>query len=128
MERTDLIEILRGNLSRIDEVDVTDVAPLEVVVTIYPKDVGKMLLSYLSGEISGESLTKWAVFITLRCEYGPPGWDDEEIGDYYEDMMYVIQRLSTPEIDGDICPHRVRGYLRELDKYYEDLGYKRFFK
>jgi len=127
MERTDLIEILRGNLSCIDEVDVTDIAPFEVNVTIYPKDVRKMLLSYLKGEISSADLTKWAIFITLRAEYGCPNWEDDEIADYYEDMWYVVQRLSTPEIDGDICPHRVKGYLRELDKYHEDLGHERFF-
>jgi hypothetical protein len=35
-------------------------------------------------------------------------------------MWYVIQKLSTPEIDGEITPESVQIYLKELDKYFEN--------
>lgn len=40
--------------------------------------------------------------------------------DYYEDMFYVIQCLSTPEIDGEVNEATVNQYLSELDKYFTD--------
>ena len=36
------------------------------------------------------------------------------MADYYEDMFYVIQCLSTPEIDGEVNEKQVRLYLSEL--------------
>jgi hypothetical protein len=36
-------------------------------------------------------------------------------------MFYVIQRLSTPEIDGEVNKISVASYLNELDKYPDDV-------
>jgi hypothetical protein len=76
-----------------------------------------MLNDYLAGKVNANDLTRWAMFICLRAEYGTPDYLDDEIADYYEDMFYVIQCLSTPEIDGEVNEERVRQYLSELDKY-----------
>jgi hypothetical protein len=117
MEQTDLLKILEGDISRIDSVNVEDVALYEVRVTVQPCHVRTMLNDYLAGKVNANDLTRWAMFICLRAEYGTPDYLDDEIADYYEDMFYVIQCLSTPEIDGEVNEERVRQYLSELDKY-----------
>ncbi|MDA0698061.1 MAG: hypothetical protein O2793_16895, partial [Proteobacteria bacterium] len=83
-----------------------------------PSYIRKMLLQYLEGEISDYELNQWARFICLRTEFTVPGGDDDKICDFYEDMYYVIQRVSTPEIDGDIDEDRIQSYLNELDAKY----------
>lgn len=120
MEIQDLIDILHGDISRISKVNERDIALFDMEVTVYPKDVKSMLLVYLSGRYTAEDLTNWAGFICIRAEYGPPDYLNDEIADYYEDMFYVIQRLSTPEIDGEVNEERVRRYLKELEKYPPD--------
>jgi hypothetical protein len=117
MEQTDLLKILEGDISRIDSVNVEDVALYEVRVTVQPCHVRTMLNDYLAGKVNANDLTRWAMFICLRVEYGTPDYLDDEIAYYYEDMFYVIQCLSTPEIDGEVNEERVRQYLSELDKY-----------
>ncbi len=121
MERTNLIKILNGDIDLIDHVNVRDVALFGVHVTIYPRDVRKMLLHFLNGQITSVDLNKWAQFITLRAEYCCPHWEIDKIADYYEDMMYVIQCLSTPEIDGEINESQVKQYLSELEKYNHEM-------
>ncbi len=118
MEKRDLIKILEGDVSHIDSVNVEDVALYEVRVTVEPQHVKKMLLNYLSGRCSAEDLTRWASFICMRGEYGSANYLDDEMADFYEDMFYVIQCLSTPEIDGDVNEKQVKLYLSELDKYF----------
>lgn len=120
MELTDLVKILEGDISHIDSVNVSDIALYEMRVTVEPYHVRKMLSEYLAGKVNAEDLTRWAMFICLRAEYGTPYYLNDEIADYYEDMFYVIQRLSTPEIDGEVNEERVRQYLSELDKYPPD--------
>ncbi|MAZ77195.1 MAG: hypothetical protein CMF39_00765 [Legionellaceae bacterium] len=117
MERTDLLKILHGDIDLIDHVDVHDVALYKEHVVIYPHHIKSILSSYLSDCFSSDVLTKWAQFICLRSEYGCPEWEDDDAADYYEDMMYVIQKLSTPEIDGEITKERAKEYLHELEKY-----------
>jgi hypothetical protein len=117
MEKYELLKILHGHIDLIDQVNVEDVALFKVNVTIYPSDVRKLLNAYLLSDLSAADLTKWAQFICLRDEYGCPNWEDDDIADYYEDMMYVIQKLSTPKIDGEITKTRVQQYLSELEKY-----------
>lgn len=117
MDKIKLVKILKGNFSIIDEVNVSEKSLFDDHVTIHPNDVKGMLLSYLNNEVTDADLTKWAGFISMRSEYGPPNWEDDEMADYYEDMMYVIQRLSTPEIDGKIDKSIVKNYLKELEKY-----------
>jgi hypothetical protein len=119
MEQIDLLKILEGDISRIDSVNVDDVALYEVRITVEPLHVKKMLLNYLSGKCRAEDLTRWASFICKRSEFGSANYLDDEMPDYYEDMFYVIQCLSTPEIDGDVNEKQVKLYLSELDKYFK---------
>lgn len=117
MEYTDLLEILLGDIDRIKRVNVEDVALFDTNVTVRPFYVKKILHDYLSGKISSSQLNSWALFVCLRGEYSCPNWQDDEFADHYEDMFYVIQKLSTPKIDGEINPDRVKEYLFELSKY-----------
>jgi hypothetical protein len=122
MEQEPLLKILNGDLSYIDLVNLDDVALYEVRVTILPNHVRTMLTNYLAGKYSADDLTRWARFTCMRTEYGSPNYLDDEMADYYEDMFYVIQRLSTPEIDGEVNEASVKSYLAELDKYSDDAG------
>ncbi len=121
MEQSDLLKILEGDISHINSVNVEDIALYEVRVTVEPCHVRKMLYDYLAGKINARNLTKWAMFICLRAEYGTPYYLDDDMVDNYEDMFYVIQKLSTPEIDGEINEASVKLYLAELDKYPDHL-------
>ena len=117
MEQIDLVKILEGDISHIDLVNMSDVALYEVRVAVEPRHVRKMLHDYLLGKINDKDLTRWAMFICMRAEYGTPYYLDDEMADYYEDMFYVIQRLSMPEIDGEVNEVSVKSYLTELTKY-----------
>lgn len=119
MEKQDLIDILHGDVSRISKVNERDVALFDMEVIVYPEDVRRMLHLFLGGKVTSEDLTNWAGFVCVRAEYGPPNYFDEEMEDYYEDMFYVIQRLSTPEIDGEVNEKRVKLYLSEMNKYFK---------
>lgn len=120
MELNDLLKILQGDISLISKVNESDVALYDMEVIVYPRDVKYMLRAYLEGMISSDDLTNWARFICIRGEYCSPNYLDDDIADYYEDMFYVIQRLSTPEIDGEVNEATVKSYLAELDKYPDD--------
>jgi len=109
---------LNSNISLINDFDTNQVANKNEIIIIKPSQVRKMLLKYLSGELSDFELNQWARFICLRLEYIVPGGDDNKINDFYEDMYYVIQRVSTPEIDGDIDEDRIQSYLDELNAKY----------
>ncbi len=114
-----LKSILNGNLSLIDNFDKNQVTYLNEEITIKPSYVRKMLERYLKNEISYFDLNNWARFICLRTEYTVPDWENAEVNDdFYSDMYYVIQRISTPEIDGDIDEERIKGYLAELNAKY----------
>ncbi len=141
MEIENLEKILNGDIDLIDHVDVRDADLYENQVLITPRHVKQMLIDFLQGKVSSDDLKKWASFICLRGEYRcvltPHAIDKkvtlqenkkyDEIADYYEDMMYVIQKLSTPEIDGEINEKTARQCLKELDKY-KDNDMHQFFK
>lgn len=121
MNRNDLTRVLNGDLAHMLNLDIYETNDPNLEVTILPKHVKAILLSYLKEKISSEQLNSWAEFIYFRSgEYVSENWEDDESADFYEDMWYVIQKLSTPEIDGDITPETVRIYLKELDKYFEN--------
>lgn len=120
MEYTDLLRILHGDISHINEVNADDVALYETNVTIKPTNVREILCKYLSGDVNAAQLVGWAKFICSRGEYICPNWEDDNFSDYYEDMFYVIQRLSTPEIDGEINNKRIKQYIVELEKHSDD--------
>ncbi|MBA2655188.1 MAG: hypothetical protein H0U71_09030 [Gammaproteobacteria bacterium] len=117
MELTDLIKILHGDISHIDTVDESDMGLYSMRVIVTPVEVKKILLAYLSGELSANDLTNWAGFLCIRTEYVSPRHESNP--DYYEDMWYVVQCLSTPEIDGEVSEKQVKLYLSELDKYFK---------
>lgn len=119
MKKEHLVDILDGNIDLINKVNESDIALHDVEIAVHPKHVKKMLGAYLDKKISSEELTNWAGFICIRGEYCSPNYLDFEIADYYEDMFYVIQRLSTPMIDGEVNESRVKLYLKELDKYFD---------
>lgn len=120
MDAINLLKILEGDISLIDQVNVHDV-DLPDDILIEPRHVRRILKDYLAGKISSENLTRWAMFICSRFEYCVViDAFDFELADYFEDLFYVIQRLSTPLIDGAVNEERVRQYLSELDKYPQD--------
>lgn len=91
-----------------------------ITIFVLPSQVRKILLSYLNNDMSAEALNIWAEFLCFRGEY--VGNNDNDDEDYYEDMWYVLQKLSTPEIDGAITSETVRIYLKELDKYFKNAA------
>lgn len=118
MELSDLAEILNGDVERIPKVDPYEDALFKNNTVVYPHNVKHMLSEFIIGKCTAENLNRWAEFLLLRGEYISPGDEtDDELMDYYEDMWYVLQRLSTPEINGTITKERVKGYLAELLKY-----------
>lgn len=125
MKISDLKLILRGDLARIDQVNVRDVGLPEDEVPIYPDDVRNMLRKYLAGKITADDLKRWAKFLCLRAEYCASddpdtleGYSDPNLDLYYYDEMWdVIHFLATPEIDGEINRASVTQYLSALEKY-----------
>jgi hypothetical protein len=117
MKHGDLVKILEGDISLIHQMNMQDMALPENDVYVKPHYVKKMLLGYLAGKINSSNLTCWAMFICMRLEYGNEYYLNDDLVDYYENMFYVIQRLSTPEIDGEVNIESVNKYLDELKKY-----------
>jgi hypothetical protein len=119
MKKSDLEKVLNGDVVHIDSLDMYEPTDPKNEVVVLPIHVKKMLITYLDSKINSEQLNAWAEFLCFRSgEYVCEDWDDFEKADYYEDMWYVVQKLSTPIIDGDITPETVRQYLKELDKYF----------
>lgn len=119
MKKSDLENILNGKISHIDFVNPHEPTDPKIEVIVLPMHVKTILLNYLSGLITAEHLNVWAEFICLRAgEYVSKNWEDDESSDFYEDMWYVVQKISTPEIDGEISPELIKEYLKELDKYF----------
>ena len=117
MKEIDLTRILNGDIDHINKVDMYEFTDPNVEVEVLPVHVKKMLLLYLNSQISAEQINAWAVFLCHRTgEYICREDNDDE--DFYEDMWYVVQKLSTPNLDGEITPGTVRIYLKELDKYF----------
>lgn len=120
MEKYDLIKILRGDIEHINYVNQNDPALFETKVVVNPEDVKNMLLKFLEKKVNKDELNQWASFICIRVEYTSPNTEKlESDPDYYEDIFYVLQCLSTPEIDGEINEDSVKNYLTELEKYFK---------
>lgn len=95
-------------------------------IYVTPSDVAKVLKRYLYDEISPKSLQIWADFIVYREEYTAVQSDIEpsdpkydELADYYEIMWYVLERISTPFLDGELTHDRIKSYLNELKEQYK---------
>jgi len=117
-DKDDLLKILNGDVSHIDEINTLNFGSSDTDVFVFPCHVKKMLVDFLDGKINAFDLNRWALFVSSRSEYTSEGWEDDALANYYEDMWEVIQKLCSPQIDGDITPERVREYLKELDKYF----------
>jgi hypothetical protein len=118
MELSDLVKILNGELELIPMKDRYKDMLLTDMIRLHPRHVKHMLSEFLHEKYTAEDLSRWAEFILIRDEYITPGdINDNDLMDYYEDMWYVLQRLSTPWFDGAITKERVKGYLAELMKY-----------
>ena len=103
---------IRMSGDSIHSIDFHSPPPVEIVVR--PLDVQGMLRRYLAGTLDAHSLRQWAAFIVLSEAYAPPEAEGTNDEDLYEPMWYVLQQLSTPEIDGAISPHRARKHLDEI--------------
>ncbi len=114
-----LQQIVKGNIELINDFNQDLSVYLDDEIVIKPSYVRNMLNRFLNKSVNIDDIKEWARFICGRGEYIVPGNDDKTT-DFYEDMYYVIQRLSTPEIDGEINEERVKGYLKELEKYPND--------
>lgn len=115
----DLERILNGDIDYIEHAYNLDFPLPEIKVVVLPHHVKKILLSYLSSQINADELQRVTEFICYHTGayiINDPN-DDIETQNYYEAMWYVIQKLSTPEIDGEITPETVLLYLSELEKY-----------
>jgi len=121
MDKSDLIKILHGDITRLRISREQGVYVFNVEVTMYPADVKYILLQYLSDKISADDLWEWARYILINSDVyrHPRDHNDDEESDYYyyETMWYVIQRLSTPFLDGEITKPLVERYLTELSQY-----------
>lgn len=73
-----------------------------------------MLHAYLDSKVGAQILQEWASWALVQDEFCVSGWDDDRIADHYEPMWYVLQRISTPFIDGEITRERVQSYVSEL--------------
>ncbi len=83
-------------------------------IVVFPLQIVNMLCMYLKNEISAEKLSEWASFLITSDVYVCPDWKDQEKSEKYERMWYVLQQLSSPELDGEITQKGVRQHLQTL--------------
>jgi hypothetical protein len=85
---------------------------LDEKIIVYPSQILNMLQMYLHNKINKEELSEWASFLILSDVCVCPDWEDDTKADKYEPMWYIIQQLSSPEIDGEIT---VEGVTQHVD-------------
>lgn len=83
-------------------------------IVVFPLQIFNMLCMYLKNEISAEKLSEWASFLIMSDVYVCSDWKDQEKPEKYERMWYVLQQLSSPELDGEITQKGVRQHLQTL--------------
>lgn len=119
MKKLDLEKILSGDVAHILEVDMHEPSDPKIEVVVLPMHLKNILLAYLDDKINEVEINTWAEFLCFRSgEYVSANWMDAKTVDLYEDMWHVVQKLSTPEIDGAITTITVKEYLKELEKYF----------
>ena len=94
--------------------------PLGVEVVVLPSDIESRLQSYLSGELSEEELSIWALILLGLDEYVSPADKQGQGEDYYEPMWEVLQILSSPATDGPATGESVRRHIESLGKLESD--------
>jgi hypothetical protein len=115
LKKIDLESILNGNINLINEVNMYEPSDANIEVVILPIHVKNILLAYLEGKINQDEIILWGKFLCIRSgEYTCQNWEEDESADFYEDMWYVVQKLSTPEIDGEITAELLGSILKSL--------------
>lgn len=82
---------------------------------ITPEQIKKVLIDYLDNKISSKELQIWADLLCFNDALFTQNHDDE---DHYENMWFVLQKISTPFIDVEINFNNISEYLSELNKKY----------
>lgn len=112
-----LAKILDGDIELIDTYsNKYDRYNSECKILITPQQIAKILADYLNKKLNPMELQKWADFLCHNDALYTPRHEGE---DYYEDMWHVLQKISTPFIDGEINVNNISEYLTELNNKYK---------
>src|SRR5579872_7443705 len=104
-----LTKILTGNTELIKTyTSMYDRYNSKCHILITPPQVKKVLTDYLNKKINSKELQIWADFLCFNDALSTPDHQNE---DYYESMWHVLQKISTPFIDGEINNDRISDYL-----------------
>lgn len=107
-----LTNILSGNTELIKTyVSMFDRYNSKCKILVTPEHIKKVLIDYLDKKMCSQELSIWADFLCCNDGFFTPYHENE---DYYENMWYVVQRISTPFIDGEINIENISKYLAEL--------------
>ena len=86
----------------------------EVIVT--PRTIQNMLEKYLNNSVSARELSEWASFLITSDIYICPDWENDDKAEQYETMWYVLQQISSPEIDGEITTECIIDHINILSR------------
>lgn len=90
-------------------------------IEVCPKHIIAVLNKYLANEISDECLVRWADLLISNENYICPNWQDDTLVDMHEPMWYVLQRIASPSVDGNLSPGKVSEYLKEVENVEKNL-------
>lgn len=85
-------------------------------IYVTPENVAAMLTQFLNGTVSAEEIAAWSDFLLTEDVYTSPGYPNENETDKYEPMWWILQQLSSPEIDGYLDVSRAEEHLEVLDE------------
>lgn len=112
-----LTKIVDGNIGLIKtHISMYDRYNSSCHVLVTPQQVKKVLIDYIHKKINSNELQIWADFLCFNDALSEPNHENE---DYYESMWHVLQKISTPLIDGEINNDRIFDYISELEKKYK---------
>lgn len=89
-------------------------ATANVEIYVSTEIIINVLNKFHDGKVDAQWLIEWASFLLSNDVYVTEGWEDDDKADRYEPMWNVLQRLSTPFLDGSITDERVSAYIEEL--------------
>lgn len=115
------IAILKGEMQPFDAADVLQkwnkTVQEDDEVEVVPKYIILKLNLYLEDKINEEQLSEWAAFIVTMEGFETPHWkDDYDLADNYDPMWEILQRLSTPHLDGWVNKELAKDYIAVLKK------------
>jgi len=94
-----------------------------VKIHLDPVAIIHVLEKFLQGEIDEWFVKQWALFILMMDCYVSPNFEyyinhnDYQADDKYEDVWYVVQQLSAPEIDGELTPEKAEEHISFLQEF-----------